>query len=117
MIRVIFFSCFILISNSCSVVKKDSEYINNLDLCEKIEYFRKNYNTKSKQLKKYSDFIKIISEIEIGTNIKSNTIKGIGGISYTSNINIRNDIKKWELVCLNARLLPARPSIPLVPIK
>jgi hypothetical protein len=91
----------LLFSCKSTDISKDLfvEYTNLDSLCDKVDFFEKNLNTKRKQLKNHISFSKIISDIENRTNINSTTVKGIGGISYTSNQNIKKDIEKWKIKC------------------
>lgn len=73
--------------------------IDNINVCEKIDFFEKYLNTKKKQTKNYSDFRKIISDIEQKTGIVSNTDKGFIGVVYMSNSDITSDIRKWKEIC------------------
>ena len=100
----IFFLCIVFLLASCQASKVHSEnlakkYFQIDNVCDKISFFQEELNTKQKQFKKHQDFMKIVADLEKVTGINSNTIKGIGGVSYGSNKDIKEDIKKWKLKC------------------
>lgn len=97
---LILIACFLFSCKSINVSNNLFEEYKTLDsLCDKINFFENNLNTKKKHLKNHLSFSKIISDIENETNINSTTIKGIGGVSYTSNKDIKKDIEKWKVKC------------------
>lgn len=94
---------FVILFSSCktsdSKIYKEYIRITNVDICDKVVFFAKNFNTKRKQQNSYEAFMKIIIDIERETGIISNTKKGFEGIRYLSNSDIEADINKWKRQC------------------
>ncbi len=67
--------------------------------CAKLSFFETYLSTIKQQLTHPVMFKELLIDIEKETNTKATVIKEMEAIYYTSNSDIRKDLKRWKTTC------------------